>query len=140
MDQNKEFEAIKRRHETCQGVLAEDFGEHCHTDRATLITLVEAERARADKAEAELADMDEKRTEMISIASDAHLRIHKLQAELAALREAAGPLVNMCNALLEEAPDKISLGIFCNGSLSFGPGAATIGHLRALARAVKGEG
>lgn len=56
MDQNKEFEAIKRRHETCQGVLAEDFGEHCHTDRATLITLVEAERARADKAEAELAE------------------------------------------------------------------------------------
>jgi hypothetical protein len=54
MDQNKEFEAIKRRHETCQGVLAEDFGEHCHTDRATLITLVEAERARADKAEAQI--------------------------------------------------------------------------------------
>jgi hypothetical protein len=58
-DQNKEFEAIKARH-----TLDDDWGcstpeevEQIHTDRATLITLVESERARADKAEAELADL-----------------------------------------------------------------------------------
>jgi hypothetical protein len=60
MTQSTELEAIKARHEEAHegwkvGNWFPDDGDKAHADRATLITLVEAERARADKAEAELA-------------------------------------------------------------------------------------
>jgi hypothetical protein len=60
MDQNTEFEAIKLRHEAdnkWNGPFGDDMQYDMFKDRATLITLVESERARADKAEAELAEL-----------------------------------------------------------------------------------
>jgi hypothetical protein len=58
MDQSTEFEAIKARHESDNQSSAWKLntmhGRDAHTDRATLITLVEAERDRADKAEAQI--------------------------------------------------------------------------------------
>ena len=58
MTQSTEFEAIKARHtlDDGWGCSTPEEVEQIHTDRATLLTLVEAERARADKAEAELAE------------------------------------------------------------------------------------
>jgi hypothetical protein len=49
------FEAIKARFDAWD-IASEcnDATKQCHIDRATLIALVESERARADKAEAEL--------------------------------------------------------------------------------------
>jgi hypothetical protein len=81
MTQSTEFEAIKARHEATKrsnlapgGMLGRE-GRQAHTDRATLITLVEAERARADKAEAELA-----RVLDASGTREWWLRMSKLQA------------------------------------------------------------
>lgn len=78
-DQNTELEAIKARHEACCFTVTktewtEREAFNAHTDRATLITLLETERARADKAEAELAKVRETletiHTEMIAWAPD----------------------------------------------------------------------
>jgi hypothetical protein len=56
MNQSTEFEAIKARHtlDDVWGCSTPEDVEQIHTDRATLITLVESERARADKAEAQI--------------------------------------------------------------------------------------
>jgi hypothetical protein len=65
----EDIEAIRERHEAARQALDDERyysgrippvfptneGKRAHDDRAKLITLVEAERARADKAEAELA-------------------------------------------------------------------------------------
>jgi chromosome segregation ATPase len=91
MDQNKEFEAIKRRHDQTHedwkvGNWFTDDGSKAHTDRATLITLVEAERARADKAEAELAEAKQ----ALKVQASAIKNLHAAEdAEINVLRKGA---------------------------------------------------
>jgi hypothetical protein len=190
-DQNTEFEAIKSRHEAAKQARDDDRyysspneypppyfpspgGEQAHTDRATLITLVEAERARADKAEAELAEAKQalkvqasaiktlqaaEDTEINVLrkgATDAHRAVatldseramnatlteenERLQAELAALREAAGKAL-LSMKLLQQNSEACAVQHHDKPVPHSGWLADTARDLRALARAVKGEG
>ena len=102
-----------------------------------------SESARADKAEAELAE-----TRAIYVQQEVrHARevrkITDMQAELAALREAAGPFVQIHADA--DIPDETRVYPMRQGPPHYYFDRPvgfeyTVGHLRALARAVKGEG
>ena len=134
-----EFEAIKARHEHCNFTVTKtEWNEreafNAHTDRATLIAIVESERARADKAKTEL-DAEQ----IAGLKTRAELT--EARRELAALREAARPILKLWQDIQFANPyAQIDQMVWRRGEADDGPYELTCGHLRALARAVGEEG
>lgn len=62
----------------------------------------------------------------------------EVESRIKALEEALRPFANFADALNEDVPDEISLGIFAGGAMRFGPsGGATLASLRAARAALK---
>lgn len=52
------------------------------------------------------------------------------------VRKALEPFAAFAEALSEDVPDEIALGIFADGALRFGPGSVTVGDLRKARSAI----